>query len=297
MKFVIVKKNNLMKITPVYPPNIGWLEVKLDDFQMHISETKESALSGIGTIDLTTNGGGVHRFSAVDRRTKIDKIVLDNPGKFKNRQNTTSGITGINTFTSTFTITDHNFLSGDIVRYTADNNLGGLTSGSDYYAIKLDSNTFRLSSKKDLSDIVELTSMASGVHTFQDPPIEVTISGRQGISTANAVGTPIARGKVIGLHIENAGTNFGSTVINDNFKPDIRIVEGKNSFLQAFVLNGRIDQIIILSGGEQFFSTPDIIITGDGVGAKAKAVIENGSIVRIDMITNCLLYTSDAADE
>ena len=269
----------------------SYFVVKLDDFEMHISETKESALSGIGTIDLTTNGGGVHRFSAVDRRTKIDKILLDNPGKFKNRQNTTSGVTGINTFTSTFTITDHNFLSGDIVRYTADNNIGGLTSGSDYYAIKIDSNTFRLSSKKDLSDVIELTSMGSGTHTFQDPPIEVTISGRQGITTANAVGTPIARGKVIGLHIENPGTDFGSTVINDNFKPDIRIVEGENSFLQAFVLNGRIDQIIILSGGEQFFSTPDIIITGDGVGAKAKAVIENGSIVRIDMITKGMNYT------
>ena len=38
----------------------------------------------------------------------------------------------------------------------------------------------------------------------------------------------IARGKVIGLHIENAGTKFGSTVINDNNKPDIKIVEGQN---------------------------------------------------------------------
>ena len=46
-----------------------------------------------------------------------------------------------------------------------------------------------------------------------------------------------------------------------------------------------------MSGGEQFFSTPDIIITGDGVGAKAKAVIENGSIVRIDMITKGMNYT------
>ena len=263
---------------------------KIDDFEMHISETQVEALAGIGTIDLLSNGGGVHRFSTIDRRRKIDKILIDDAGDFKNRKNTTGAI-GINTFTSIVTITNHNFLSGDIVRYSADNDIGGLTSNSDYFVIKIDSDNFRLSTKKDLSDIISLTSVGTGIHVFQDPPIEVTVIGQQGISTANAVATPIARGEVIGLHIENAGTDFGSTVINDNFKPDIRIVEGKNSFLQPFVINGTIDQIIILSGGEQFFSTPDIIITGDGVGAKAKAVIEDGKIVRIDMITKGINYT------
>jgi len=269
----------------------SYFVVKLDDFQIHISETKQEAVSGIGTIDLLSHGGGIHKFFAVDKRNRVDQIIIDNPGNFKNRQNTAKDATGINTFTSTLSIVNHNFLSGDIVRYTADNAIGGLTSGTDYFANVIDSKTFRLSSKKDLSDVVSLTSIGSGTHTFQDPPIEVLISGRQGITTANSLATPIARGKVIGLHIENAGTDFGSTVINDNNKPDIKIVEGENSYLQAFVINGRVDQIIVLSGGEQFFSTPDIIITGDGVGAKAKAVIENGTIVRIDMINKGLSYT------
>jgi len=269
----------------------SYFVVKLDDFEMHISETKREAISGIGTIDLLSHGGGIHKFFALDKRNKVDKIIIDDAGDFKNRQNTAKDATGINTFTSIFSIVNHNFISGDTVRYTADNAIGGLTSGTDYFANVIDSNTFRLSSKKDLSDIVSITSIGSGTHTFSDPPIEVTLSGRQGITTTNSLATPIARGKVIGLHIENAGTKFGSTVINDNNKPDIKIVEGKNAFLQPFVINGRVDQIIIQSGGEQFFSTPDIIITGDGVGAKAKAVIENGSIVRIDMISKGISYS------
>ena len=293
---VIYKSNNSDAIGIGTTPGklidqASYFVVKLDDFQIHISETKQEAVSGIGTIDLLSHGGGIHKFFAVDKRNKVDQIIIDNPGNFKNRQNTAKGATGINTFTSTLSIVNHNFLSGDIVRYTADNAIGGLTSGTNYFANVIDSKTFRLSSKKDLSDVVSLTSIGSGTHTFQDPPIEVFVSGRQGITTANSLATPIARGKVIGLHIENAGTDFGSTVINDNNKPDIKIVEGENSYLQAFVVNGRIDQIIILSGGEQFFSTPDIIITGDGVGAKAKAVIENGTIVRVDMINKGLSYT------
>ena len=271
----------------------SYFVVKIDDFQIHISETKQSATSGIGTIDLLSHGGGVHSFLATQKRNKVDKIIIENAGNFKNRQNTTKDFTGINTFTNTISIIDHNFKSGDIVRYNADNAIDGLESGTDYFADVIDTKTFRLSSKKDLSDIVLLQSIGSGTHTFQDPPIEVVLSGRQGIVTTNSQATPIARGKIIGLHIENAGTDFGSTVINDNNKPDIKIVEGEKSFLQAFVINGRIDQIIILGGGEQFFSTPDIIITGDGVGAKAKAVIENGSIVRVDMIDKGISYTQE----
>ena len=83
---------NLVKNSPYYV-------VKLNDWEMHISDTQQSALAGIGTLDLTSNGGGVHKFTSKDRRHKVDKIVVTNPGLYKNRTNTTK-IAGINTFLS-----------------------------------------------------------------------------------------------------------------------------------------------------------------------------------------------------
>jgi len=80
------------------------------------------------------------------------------------------------------------------------------------------------------------------------------------------------------------GSGYGSTVINDNFRPDVRIIDGSDASLEPLIVNGRLSEVIIKGGGKDFFSTPDIVISGDGVGAKAKAVVNNGSIVRVDVI-------------
>ena len=50
-------------------------------------------------------------------------------------------------------------------------------------------------------------------------------------------------------------------------------------------LNGRIDSVSIKSGGKDFFSVPDIIVNGDGVGAKLIARVSNGKVVGVDVIT------------
>ena len=64
-----------------------------------LADNREDALAGIGTIPLTTNGGGIQRLRSVDRRLKVDKILVEDAGFFKNREIRTS--TGINTFTDT----------------------------------------------------------------------------------------------------------------------------------------------------------------------------------------------------
>ena len=267
--------------------------VKINDHEMHISESKEKALAGIGTIDLTINGGGLQRFITKKRRQKLDKILVENSGYFKNREVRT--LSGINTFTDTINIKNHGFFDSEIIKYNAlgtiNSAVGGLTKGSEYFVIKIDDDNFRLSNDKKLGSFISLTNDGLGTHVFQDPPIYVDISGRQGINTTNAAATPIIRGEVKDVHVYDKGSNYGSTVINDNYKATIEVAEGRKSFLQPFIVNGRVDQIIVKFGGENFFSTPDIIISGDGIGCKAKAVIENGSIVRIEMIEKGAGYT------
>ena len=257
--------------------------VKLDDFQIHLSESKTKALAGIGTIPFTTNGGGLQRLKTTARREKVDKILVENSGLFKNREIQT--ITGINTFTNTVNIPAHGFEDAEKVKYTSNvSAVGGLTNNSEYFVDKIDDNNFRLCEVVGLATHVELRDNGLGTHVFQDPPISVDISGRQGISTTNATATPIIRGNIISVHVNEKGSEYGSTVINDNYKPTIEATVGKNAFLQPFIINGRVDQVIVKSGGENWFSTPEITILGDGVGATAKAIIDSGRITKIIMI-------------
>ena len=267
--------------------------VKINDHEFFLSESKNEALLGIGTIPISQNGGGLHQLKTTRRRLTVDKIGIENSGAFYNRRLET--ISGINTYIDHINIDRHGFESGEKIKYSSSiGAAAGLTNNSEYYVIKIDANSFRLSTLQDLSDHVDITSTGSGVHTFQDPPINIVINGRQGISTFNATAQPLIRGEIIGAHVNNKGTDFGSKVINDDFKPDVTAVTGDKAFLQPFIINGKIDQIIIKSGGENFVSIPDIIITGDGVGAKGKAVVSGGKIIAINMIEKGANYTQTA---
>ena len=63
-----------------------------------------------------------------------------------------------------------------------------------------------------------MTLPGTGKHTFNYPPVSVTIDGTQGISTSNATASAYIRGKVDGIHVKTKGDNFGSllsmTIIN-----------------------------------------------------------------------------------
>ena len=287
-------------ITPgVLVDTAPYFVIKIDDNQIHISESRTKALAGIGTIDITSNGGGLQRFKTTARRQKVDTIEIENSGLFYNREIRTS--TGINTFTNTINIPLHGFNNSEVIKYSAITGnsgivtasaIGGLTNNTEYFIEKIDNDSFRLSDNKELTSFIELNDDGLGEHVFQDPPISVEISGRQGISTANATASPIIRGKINAVHVNLKGSDFGSTVINDNFRPVITPTVGEKAFLQPFIVNGRVDQILIKHGGENFFSA-DIVITGDGVGAKAKANIVGGVITSIDMITKGAGYTQE----
>ena len=259
--------------------------------EIQLSDNQNDALQGIGAIPISGSGGGVQSFVSVEQRLKVDQILVEKNATFRNRKVTAQSV-GINTYTDVITIPNHGFNSGEIVKYTREfGAIGGLTNEKEYFIVKITDNSFRVSISTSLTDYVDLTSTGNGDQIFQDPPIAITIDGRQGITTANATATPVIRGSIDAVHVSRNGSEYGSTVVNDNFKPNIDTLSGKNSFLQAFVVDGKVDQIIIKLGGENFFSTPDIIIDGDGVGAKAKAVVSGGKIISIEMVQKGAGYT------
>ncbi len=265
---------------------------KNDDFTISLTKTRNEALAGIATLPITTNGGGLHKFETKESRLKVDNIEIISSTDFQNRENTVDSV-GINTFKDLITIPNHRYSSGELIRYGGGTvtDISGLTSGKDYYVVKIDDNNFRVSISTSLVDYVKMSLPGTGKHTFNYPPVSVNINGTQGISTSNATASAVIRGEVDAIHVKTKGDNFGSLFINDNYKPDAIVVEGSKSAFDPIIVNGRIDSVSIKSGGKDYFSVPDIIVNGDGVGAKLIARVANGKIVGVDVITKGAGYT------
>ena len=96
---------------------------------------------------------------------------------------------GISTSLNTITIANHDYESGEIVKYTAeDTAIGGLTSGTEYYISKVDNNNFHLSeigtgsvAKEfyyNTDQFVDFTTTGSGTHSFNYQDISVSVVGR-----------------------------------------------------------------------------------------------------------------------
>jgi len=272
----------------------SYFVIKNDDFTLSLAKTRNEALAGITTLPITTNGGGLHNFETKESRLKVDSVEIISSTDFQNRENTVDSV-GINTFTDVINIPNHRYSSGELIRYGGGtvSNISGLTVGNDYYVVKIDDNNFRVSISTSLVDYVEMTLPGTGVHSFNYPPVSVTIDGTQGISTSNATASAVIRGEVDGVHVKTKGNDFGSLFINDNFKPDALVIEGSKSAFDPVIVNGRIDSVAIKSGGKDYFSVPDMIINGDGVGAKLIARVANGKVVGVDVITKGAGYTDN----
>ena len=85
---------------------------------------------------------------------------------------------------------------------------------------------------------------------------------------------PIVRGTVTSVHLENGGVGYGSSdIVGLDHQPSISLDTGVEAQLQPVISNGRIVQVIVLNSGSRYFSTPDLDITGAGVGAVLTPVI------------------------
>ena len=91
--------------------------VKINDHEFFLSESKNEALLGIGTIPISQNGGGLHQFKTTRRRLTVDKIGIENSGLFYNRRLET--VSGINTYIDHINIDRHGFESGEKIKYSS----------------------------------------------------------------------------------------------------------------------------------------------------------------------------------
>ena len=243
-------------------------------------ESKSDFLAGINTVDLTSSGNGTQKFTpAKSKKTIASIVVLDGGSGYTNR-NLFVKPAGINTTNHTINFVDHGFEDGDRIVYentdgtsfeSPDITVGVKTAS--YMILKVDDDTFRLAdigiggtnlSKYEQRENIRIEGVGSGLHQFKFPDISVDVqytsvgfgTTTQSYQTVNAV--PVVRGSIIDSYLYEAGTGYGSTILNHHRKPLITITSGKNAQLEPIVVNGRLEVVNIDSGGNEYTSLPDI---------------------------------------
>jgi hypothetical protein len=233
----------------------------------------------------------------------------------KNKKKTIfSSITGINTAINQINILNHEFESGEIVKYinysTGGSVIGGLTTSTEYYLTKIDDNNFKLSeigigtALKDFyyntKQFVNLTSVGVGTHTFNYPEISVEVIGNVGISSIGsdnfkAVVQPIFRGEITSTHLENNGSNYGSSeILNYDRQPLITLSSGSGAAVIPIISDQKIIEVLVISSGSGYNSPPNLIINGSGFGAVITPIIENGQLTEIKVIESGIGYLPDS---
>ena len=269
--------------------------------------TRNDAAAGINTVDLTGNGIGRHNLKALLKKRQIDSISVIEPGEGYSNRKTTSPHVGINTAQNAITSINHGYITGDIIQYygSTETTLTGLDINTDYIATVLDKDTFKLSVLGvgntaniflNRGEYVNLVRSGVGTHTFNHPPITVTLSGKTGIgSDFVAQIQPRFRGLIDNIHMSNGGVGYGVTDIVDfERNPVVRYSVGQSSQIKVITNNGQITKAIPLNRGQNFTSSPDIIVDGDGTGAVLTSTIKSdGTLDKIIVIEGGRGYSPD----
>ena len=267
--------------------------------------TNSDRLSGINTIGFstTTSASGIHKFRTLSQKTLSKIKVIDGGSGYQHRKLRVKS-TGISTVYDTVTYQNHGFSSGEIVTYsTTGTEIVGLSTQNRYSISKIDSDSFRLINvgigatlQNDLlkNKYVNIQSVGSGYHVFQYPSIQVNANVSYGSTfTGEFTFTPIVTGEILGSYLYENGTGYGSDILNLHKKPLITVKNGKNAQLNPIISNGRIIEVQVLSGGSEYYSIPELAVSGYGSGAILRPVINNGQITDVIVINSGIGYNPD----
>jgi hypothetical protein len=274
--------------------------------QLKLHKTLNDAVSGINTVQFTSFGVGNHSLKSFNKKSVLGSVNIESSGfGYENKRRTvSSNISGINTSINQINILNHDFISGEIVKYsTSGSVIGGLTSNTEYYVIPVDTNSFKLSeigtgsTSRDFyyntRQFINLSSIGVGTHTFNYPEISVEVIGNVGgVIKFKADVQPIFRGEITSVHLESGGVGYGaSEILNYNKQPEFRLNSGFGAQVTPIISNGRIVEILINTSGRNYNSIPDLEIVGDGVGAVLTPIIEDGRLIEIKVIESGVGYS------
>jgi len=297
---VIYRTSDQSGITGIVT-NSTYFVSSIDNVTVRLHPTQSDAISGINTVYLTEHGVGKHSLQSVNKKSVVESInVVTGGSGYQTKKRTAPAASGVSTASDSITIANHDYNSGEKVKYTCNGTIAfGLTADTEYYVTVVDKDSFKLSSVGLSSDrefnyrtkqYVDITSVGVGTHIFNYPAITATLVGEVGIDsignqTFKSDIEPIFRGQVTSVHLENGGVGYGSSeIINLDFQPQVTIESGIDAQVTPIINNGRIVNVIVQNSGSRYISVPDLNVNGDGVGAVLVPVIENGSITSVTVV-------------
>jgi hypothetical protein len=276
--------------------------------KLKLHKTLNDAVSGINTIQLSSFGIGNHSLRSFNKKLVVGSINIENSGSgYENKKRTvSSSIKGINININQINIPNHDFKTGEIVKYSSNGTqIGGLVNNKEYYVTAINNNSFKLSeigtesNPKDFffitKQFVNFTSIGSGIHTFNYPEISVEVIGNVGgVIQSKALVYPIFRGEITSVHLESGGIGYGtSEILNYNRQPTFRLNSGSGAQVTPIISNGKIVEILINASGKNYNSLPNLDIIGDGIGAVLTPIIENGKLTDVKVIQSGIGYSNN----
>ena len=295
----VVYRTNAQKAVGGITTNSTYYVSVQDLYTIKLHKTFNDSLVGVNTIALTSFGVGNHALESYNKKSVISSINIESAGfNYQNKKRTTTS-SGISTSLGNITIKNHDYQSGEIVRYsTSGTTIGGLSNNTNYYVTKVDEDRFKLSTVgigTDNQDFyyktqqyIDLTFTGSGIHNFNYPQISVEVVGNIGVSsTFKAKVQPIFRGEITSIHLENNGVGYGSSeIINFSRDPNVTLNSGSESQLIPIINAGKIVEVLVNNPGRDYNSPPNlsILTNGSGIGAVLTPVLENGQIKSIKIV-------------
>ena len=271
----------------------------ISDTTIQLYQSLSDYRSGINTVGFTTIGtAGIQKFATEPKNTLSEIKVINGGSGYTNRKLRVSS-SGISTTNHYVSFTNHGFNDGELVTYSSTGNLiSGLSTSSQYYILKVDNDNFRLSdagiggtirTNYERGKYVGLNSTGSGYHIFNYPEISLQIQySAVGLGSTQFRGsitaTPIVRGKIADVYVYNEGSNYGSSILNYHKKPIISIKNGKDAQFKPVIVNGRIEDVSVQYSGTEYYSTPDIKVSGVGTGAILRPVVVNNKITDVIVV-------------
>ena len=285
--------------------NSSYYSKVINNKTIQIYESFDNYVSGINTVGFTTiANSGVHLFKTKLKNTLSEIKVIDGGKDYENRKLIVKQ-TGISTTDNWIYFSNHGFNEGELVVYDYDSSpIVGLSTLNQYKVLKIDDNRFRLTDvgiggtnidDYNRKNYIKFETVGPEYHYFTYPKIQLQINyspvGGGSTSVFNSiVATPVIRGKIIGTYVYESGQDYGSNIINLNRKPNIIVKNGKGAQLKPIIVNGRIEKVVVLYGGVDYYSQPSIKIVGNGSGATLNATINNGKIISVTVIDSGANY-------
>ena len=284
------------------PGSVYYLKV-VDPTTVKVYNNYDDAFVGINTINLSSNGSGLHKFQSFEKKKLISSIEILSPGKNYTNKKLFFKYSDVNEYSNIIKIENHGYLNKEIVYYNSSEVLiSGLTSTSPYYVKVIDKDNIRLSFvgvgtsvSKDYyynnQNYIDFGSVGSGIHELNYEPITVKIEGPIGITTVsgqdfNPKIQPIFRGFIESVSLSDNGQNYGDPdILNYNRQPLITLKSGVGAVLIPIISStGSIIDVLITNRGSYYNSPPRLNISGDGFGAILTPIIEDGFLSSVKII-------------